>query len=324
MPNTLLEADFLTVDLKSIYNRTAQTNAGETDNSAASSEQPNSTEKVDAADTKLMQVLKDSGIEDADVIKKLLALGSYFKKAIEVLGNKATPGTGANPILGFVAQSKVQENFIKTGLLNINSFKAIYNAVAKNLVADSEFFAINDYNIIYCKDLYRKPAKEIEEYLRLQRTILKPSATKYTTDDLIKNKKVFLKATDETSTNLPAMLNAKLNELSLAERIEDEFDERETAVRLDNEKQEDIVNKLADSQGKIPNAIAFATLLSLVVSTNNAKVKSALKDPRFKDVHNEQLVMAISSLAGKSLLPKGRMRTEDIESLAVKIIAKLN
>ena len=123
MPNTLLEADFLTVDLKSIYNRTAQTNAGETDNSTASSEQPNSTEKVNAADAELLQVLKNSGIKDTDVIKKLLALGPYFKKAIEVLGNKADKGPGANPILGFVAQGEVQQNFIKTGLLNINSFK---------------------------------------------------------------------------------------------------------------------------------------------------------------------------------------------------------
>lgn len=324
MPNTLLEADFLTVDLKSIYNRTAQTNAGETDNSTASSEQPNSTEKVNAADAELLQVLKNSGIKDTDVIKKLLALGPYFKKAIEVLGNKADKGPGANPILGFVAQGEVQQNFIKTGLLNINSFKAIYNAVAKNLVADSEFFAINKYNIIYCKDLYRKPAKEMEGYLRLQSTILKPSAAKYTVDDLIKNKKVFLKAANKASTGLPDMLDAKLNELSLAERIEDTFDGRETTIRLNNEKQEDITNSLTDGQGKIPNAVAFATLVSLAVSTNNAKVKSALKAPQFKEVQNEQLVAAISSLASKSLLPKGRLRTEDVESLVTKIMSKLN
>ena len=324
MPNTLLEADFLTVDLKSIYNRTAQTNAGETDNSTASYEQPNSTEKVDAADAELLQVLKNSGIKDADVIKKLLALGPYFKKAIEVLGNKADKGPGANPILGFVAQGEVQQNFIKTGLLNINSFKAIYNAVAKNLVADSEFFAINKYNIIYCKDLYRKPAKEMEGYLRLQSTILKSSAAEYTSDDLIKNKKVFLQAANEASTNLPDMLDAKLNELSLAERIEDTFDGRGAAIRLDNKKQEYITNSLADGQGKIPNAVAFATLVSLAVSTNNAKVKSALKAPQFKEVHNEQLVAAISSLASKSLLPKGRLRTEDVESLVNKIMSKLN
>ena len=128
----------------------------------------------------------------------------------------------------------MQQELIKPGLLNINTFKAIYNAVAKNLVADSEFFAESksNYNIIYCKDLYSKPAVEMEEYLKLQSEILSPDARSYTARDVIKNKKIFLyidtidelnikkRAEDIKNYNkdLPQILNAKLNSLKLTVR----------------------------------------------------------------------------------------------------------
>ena len=126
-----------------------------------------------------------------DIAKKLLALGEPFIKTLRVLGLNPEKGVGANPILGFVTQEGVRDNLLNTGLLNSNTFRAIYNAIANKQVAHSQFFEENEYNIIYCKDLYTKAPSVMAKYLDEQKDILDPSATHYTSEIINNNKRAF-------------------------------------------------------------------------------------------------------------------------------------
>ena len=183
MPKTLLESDFLTIDLRSFYSDASAQDEAEEQPSEDTTQQPN----ADEVEQKLLDITKDPAL-----VKKLLDLGEPFKTACKKLGYKVKQENGSNPILAFVLQSYVQERLITPGLLNRNTFKAIYNAVAKNLVADSEFFSTNNYNIIYCQDLYRKTASEMESYLKEQSQILTTSASSYSSKVQTANKKAFI------------------------------------------------------------------------------------------------------------------------------------
>ena len=105
------------------------------------------------ADNKTVEKQLIQLTNDLTFAKKLLALGEPFEKACKVLGYNITNENGGNPLLAFVIK---QKHLVDSGAINANTFKALYNAVAKHLVADSEFFKPNDYNIIYCKNLYKK------------------------------------------------------------------------------------------------------------------------------------------------------------------------
>ena len=204
----LFESDFQTVDIKSLFNNQKElksetdSNVNAEDNQGAA---PKSLEDWEALlDTQIKKnrslghearepehVVETKIFEDffksnwdAECARQLLSIGDLLRKAIKVLGFDET-----NPILAFISNNYVKENIIRPGLLNSSTFKAIYEAVSENLVADSEFFRPNNYNIIYCKDLYTKTSKEILEYLKLQKKILMIHDNKYRAEDVRNNKK---------------------------------------------------------------------------------------------------------------------------------------
>jgi hypothetical protein len=219
MSEKLLEADFLTVDLKSTFSRQMSDEGSASDELAATQIEIEAPENSSPqrqtsfdwgkelknrleSNRKMSSEARQSEYEietkffkeffsanwDPDCAKQLMLMGEPLRKALKVLGFDKR----VNPILGFISIKYVQEKLIKTKLLNVNTFKAIYNAVAKKLVADSEFLKANDYNIIYCQDLYKKPLTDIEKYLKAQSTILKTSLDTYTADRQLFNKKVFV------------------------------------------------------------------------------------------------------------------------------------
>ena len=345
MSNILLEADAYTVDLRSITkhikDKPESPKAKGTDSSEVNAKPVSS-----LTDDEIKNLLSNTFKMKPAIVQRIMDFGTPFKKAIRTLGTKIDEGIGANPLLAFVCQKYVQEQLIEPGLLNSSSFKAIYDAVSKDLVADSEFFVANNYNIIYCKNLYRKPAGEILKYLSLQSEILSPSAREYHAKDFINNKKVFLfieelptelntKKRAEDVNNfladssaadilkkLPKISDAKLNSLELAEAIKSKAGSVHT-VPLKDSDQDDIMQRLMDDRGQLDLAKTYALLLVLAVNSRNKRAKEILNRAKFSGLNPRQITDASINLAQYPILPNGQLKVQDINSLIDKIEAKL-
>lgn len=308
MANILHEADSFTVDLRSIYS------------GAANNEQAqNSSSSSNSGDNQLVAILKRNDITNPETIKKLLTFGEPFTRAIKILGenvDKDGNQVRRNPILAFVAQEEVQASLINTNYLNANTFKAIYNAVAHKLVVDSEFFNSNGYNLIYCPILYKRSAKEIEEYLKLQSEVLKPTATKYDGRLQSLNKKVFIETTD--SNNVTMQNASRLNSLERAKQIRSYNSDGESdKIHRNSNELDKIVAKLDTLANK------FAAILSLSTSSKSGKAKKALNSPAFSGLNQKQIANAFISLSSNDILPKGQLAEDDADALVVKILSSL-
>jgi hypothetical protein len=277
----------------------------------------------------------ESGIWDEKCAKVLLEIGTPLKKAFKVLGfNKMT-----NPLLGFISQDYVKKTLLATGLLNANTFKAIYNAVADHKVADSEFLTYRDYNIIYCPSLYKKSLTDIEKYLDLQKSCLKPDANKYTLDAQIKNKKAFinLEYIKEVSSEndikkrlgIIASVEAdkikkmsdstvELNSIKFAETILGKVDNvTPNSVHISKDKQTAILDELTSPYQM------FALLQYLFINANSSKAKEALADSKFSSLSSSDIIKATEWLVTSKLIPAGKLASEDANDIAEAIIKKL-
>lgn len=119
-----------------------------------------------------------------------------------------------NPILAFFLNPFTKE-LLESGLLDEIKYKAIHNSVANHLMAESEYFKENNYNILYCLDLYNKTAADIETYLTYQKSILKPSDNKTKAINI----QIFLADGSEDMS----VANAKLNTLEDIKKAIEKF-----------------------------------------------------------------------------------------------------
>lgn len=329
MSEILLESDFLTVDLRSLYSNQAEYN---TDNSQKPTEATN-----------IRHELIAHGIPE-NTVEKLMLFGEPLKKALKVLGfRKNDPKANNNPILAFIKQDYVQKVLIDTGLLNASTFKAIYNAVSKKLVADSEFFKVNSYDIIYCRDLYKKSAKEIEEYLNTQSTILTVGASSYSGKLQAQNKKAFIHidglyregtSEEELEPSKRAILvnkqetvaksvtdtDAKINKLDFVKLV---AGINKYGAEFGEDAQNELINKLKQIGVKLENAV-FATLLALSLNTTSKKVRSAMADQVFANKSDVEVISAMNKLSTGNILPKEQMSASDADALADKLLVALN
>lgn len=266
-----------------------------------------------------------------EIGERLVSIGDPLTKAIKVLGFNPAK----NPILGFIRQKRVVTSLIATKKLNVETFKAIYNAVANNLIAHSELIKEKpkneEYNIIYCLDLYNKPVKEMLEYIKLQSQILKVSATQYTEADQLKNKRAFLyvdaikeqeenkRATEInklSNDQLPIVASAKLNTLTLARVIDGKVHTPTTS--LGGKEQDKLVAQLVTLADK------HAALLALVLTTQNVAAKNALNDTAFAGLSSDDKLKAAIALSEKGIMPKGQLNKTDADTLVAKIMASLH
>lgn len=366
MPIKLLESEFLTVDLSSLFNNTKSEDEktatlGATTETTTKSLLPPKGEWLQWGELRKQRLAanhsksseerrSDYDVEaeffkefytanwEKEIAEKLLLLGEPLKKVLRVVGFKRS-----NPILGFINQEFVQKVLLHTDLLNVNTFIAIYNAVANELVADTEFFKRNDYNIIYCKDLYRKSPSEMEEYLKLQQSFLKPSARQYLPTDLIRNKIAFFHIADIKELNItkrvetinklykenklaadkiPSALGSKttLNNLDLIKEFQDKLGLKPTGKK----------NKNAHMSAKAMNSLVaklvrpsdcFAVIQHLSITTGVVEAKNALKHEKFKGLTGEQIAKATAAMAPH--LNKGTLPDEEVRSLVTMILGKL-
>ena len=352
MSEKLLESDFITVDLRSVFNKAesaespekpeAEKSAGGTgtateDALPAKGAWGKWEERLDKRRTANSQLSSEARLSDyeveakffkeffsvnwgVDVGKKLDLIGEPLKKAFKALGFEPTK----NPILAFILQDTVIK-LINNDKLNANTFKAIYNAVAKRQVAPKEFFVKNDYNIIYCPDLYNKSLEEMTKYLELQKEVLEEKDTTF-------NKKVFLYTNEileqdpekraniikdliELKSDMTDVASAKLNSLKLANLISDKKDTKQT--QLNTAGQDKIVAKLSQPSDK------FAAILALSLSTDSKKAKAALSSEVFGELDGTAKIKAILKLAGNNILPKGQLNSADADALVDKLMASM-
>ena len=268
---------------------------------------------------------------DEACAEQLISLGEPLKKAIKILGfNHRT-----NPILGFIINSYVINNLIKTKLLNVNTFKAIYNAVSKKLVAHTEFMKANDSNIIYCQDLYRRSAAEMEKYLNIQSKILKPSASEYTEEDIEKNKKVFFyhKAIKEHGTldALPAGASlhsakssgTKMNSLDFASTLAGASN-KSTSSTTDSGNSASTASSLArkiTSGNGNTSAQAFAAIQYLSATTDIPEVKAALKYEAFKAIPMEAFIVASANVT--KIMKEADLPDAEVKSFISLLLGRL-
>lgn len=204
------------------------------------------------------------------VAKSLLPI-EQLQEDIKILGFKKQ----TNPLLIFFGNKYVQTALLNTGLINSNTYKAIHNAKARVLVADSEFLEANEYNILYCRNLYQRSVSEIEAYLEAQKKSLPTNVSAYSPERLDRNKRIFLqlgqtsvKAKDAKLNSLAAVydiLNIKQKNTSVNKSSEEETEDLE----IDQE----LVDLLTESK-----ANAFVALQYIGGSLGHEKALKALSE----------------------------------------------
>ena len=353
MSKTLLESNFLTIDLSAITGKSASTTPNMPNNKPEANSGPvtdwGAEYEKRVADNKALD--SESRISDGeldntffteyfeanwgkDVADLLLAIGEPLKKIFKALKFKPD----ANPILAFISDTYVLDNLIKTKLLNAVTFRAIYNAVANRWIADKEWYQANDYNIIYCRDLYKKSAAEMAAYLKQQKNELSPSKSPYSDDLTSTNKKVFFNIEDITEAEsskraqaikaykgaLPSALdsNTTLNNIDLVKILvgpkafEDESGETGKNAHLSSDAIRAKVAKLDNLAKK------FAALVYLNIAYNSEAARKGLKDQRFGNISSSEITKATVEI--QTLFSKAKYPANEIQELVDAILASLN
>lgn len=349
----LLEAGPGTVDLRALFSNTHQevTPAGAEEHTEVEADNvETSTQETSVGEWEWGDTLKNLGFQP-DIISKLKALGKPFSQALKILGANPKFVNGGNPLLAFVKQKYVQEKLLSTDLLNANTFRALYNAISKRQVAHSEFFKVNDYNIIYCQALYKKSASEIAEYLEVQKNILGPTAKQYTQATLSKNKKAFFyiekidgipnKINRELSTELniekrAALLkginvevkklpdawrtNTALNSLKLAKKVAG------ASITLDDTELDKSSHSRTENISKLVKELHspadfFAALQYISLTTKVPEADEALKNAKLQNIDSERIAQATTTI--KSIVSKSRISETEAKALVAVILGKM-
>ena len=366
MSEILLEADYVKVDLRSIINSAkapaseeTSTDGTVTTDSAAlpkrgewlewgelrkqrlatnAAKKPGEAKSEYEVETEFFKEFYNANW-DKEIAEKLIALGEPLKKLLKVIGFKKS-----NPILVFINQEFVQKVLLHANLLNVNTFKVIYNAIVTHLLADSEFFKRNTYNLIYCKDFYRKPIKDMEEFLKVQKTFLNPSAEQYTNKATLLNRIAFfnissIKEPDVirradtlkklyqenklTDDNIPTAYEASLNNLAVAKELADKLgfrvtDTKKSSASMGAKSMNSLINKINTKWGL---SHYFAVILHLSTTSDLLEVRRALHHDKFKGLSGDDIAAASTEVA--PLLGKGKLPDEEVKMLVATILDNL-
>jgi hypothetical protein len=361
MPNQLLESDFLTVDLSAVFrNQASIPNAA---SNVLGANEPTTTKQIKPANYDWSRDLKDRldanrsmspesrkseySIEtqffteffnnlfgSAELTKRALAVGDVLQKDIKILGFKKAK----NPILAFLSVKYVQDNLLKTGLLNVNTYKVIHNAVAKSLMADSEFYKKNSYNIIYCRNFYTKSVTEMEELLKIQKMNLASNKYPYSAKTQDDNKRIFfyIKSIKEQDISrrkkdvvnfsgvLPAATQAAtaLNSLEFCRSITGWSDTDDTEASTNKSTSKGAKSSAALVKKLETPAQVFAALQYLSMATEIPEAKKALQHGKFKSLRAEDLVAATNYVA--KLVPESVPSAEETKTLITAMLSRLD
>jgi hypothetical protein len=267
----------------------------------------------------------------AELTKRALAVGDVLQKDIKILGFKKAK----NPILAFLSVKYVQDNLLKTGLLNVNTYKVIHNAVAKSLMADSEFYKKNSYNIIYCRNFYTKSVTEMEELLKIQKMNLASNKYPYSAKTQDDNKRIFfyIKSIKEQDisrrkkdvVNFSGVLPAATQAATVLNNIE--FCRSITGWSDTEASTNKSTRKVAKSSTALVKKLetpaqVFAALQYLSMATEIPEAKKALQHDKFKRLRAEDLVAATNYVA--KLVPESVPSAEETKTLITAMLSRLD
>lgn len=160
---------------------------------------------------------------DTQKTQALLAIGKQLRDDIMTYGFTVED----NAILAFLKQPYVSNSIVRTKKLNSNNYKGFNAAFVRDLIPANELRLENNYNIIYCLDLYNKSAADFLKYIVFQGYTLDIERTSYTKTAQQKNRKILLVANGE---DIPEMTDAaaKLKTLEEIEFLLEETMAKET------------------------------------------------------------------------------------------------
>lgn len=267
-----------------------------------------------------------------DVGTKLNAFNkiqNYFIRNDQVSVAAFNPDT--SPLLKFLIKEFVI-NLIKGDKFKSGTFNAMLLAYKDNIVKANEFSskASEEYNILYCLNLYEKSPSEILEYLKQQQKVLSNSV------NIIENKLTFLKTgtiaafePDERAKEIKSKIKAKelpadlaniktctLNNLDLVKLIAGS--DHTTTTSLNSAGQDTVVAKLPTLADK------FAAIFALSLTTSSSDAKQALKNNMFGGISAEDKFNAAVRIASSDILPKGQLNKADADTLVAKIISSIS
>ncbi len=330
MSKILLESDFLTVDLKALSAGQKGTSEPQGSGKAAEGSKTGSNPETPAAKAKNIRIdwskelkkrleanaeldpearQKDFDIENefwleyftanfgAEVAELLNSI-ELLKKDIKILEFKKQ-----SPIVAFFKAKYVQTDLVKTKLINSNTYRVIHNAFAKRLVSDFEFLKVNEYNIIYCKDLYLKPVADMEKYLELQKQVLPTNTATYSEELTSKNKKIFLDGAQKSVKAKAAKLKS-LKEIESLYKLSTKKKDKdiEASESNDNADGEEIEAKTFNAQAHLAAFIktkehVFATLQYLGMTTKSTEATKTLANFNFGQLDGSKLINASKEIA---------------------------
>ena len=223
-----------------------------------------------------------------------------------------------NPILAFFLNPFTKE-LLENGLLDKIKYKAIHNAVAKHLMPESEYIKENNYNILYCLDLYNKTAADIETYLTYQKNILVPSMKKYSDKTKARNIQIFLVNGSEDMQSASAKLNALEDIQEIIEKVTGKSlstgEGSDTSQKAGNshEKFVQLVNQI-DSEAGI---VAFLQYISMnaghsIVRDTLAKLINKVPAEALLRATGEISVLTTEYLSNKRLTKKEAQELLDL------------
>ena len=273
----------------------------------------------------------------AEMVKPLEKLGDALKQDLE---NWELDPTSKNPLIPFFKQKFIQSTLIK--LIDSERYQAIHTAIEDTLMADSEFRELKSYNVLYCKNLYKKSSAVMIEYFKLQKTILYNSKNSDSKKAVNRNKRILFdlggaltqgysfeqKIEFQRSAQIEhalknSVVDLTLNELNLAKAILSKYDDYKTAsdeqeVTSDtsniNTISSDIQNQAKKANSYTPIA---AALMHLATNLNNTEAAAALQKSPFTDVKMSDALKYFSSLNLANL----KVNTSEANQLVKSLIS---
>ena len=225
-----------------------------------------------------------------------------------------------NPVLAFFLNPFTKE-LLENGLLDKIKYKAIHNSVAKHLMAESEYLKENNYNILYCLDLYNKTAADIETYLTYQKSILIPSMKKYNDKTKARNIQIFLVNGSVDMQSANARLNALEDIKEIIEKV--------TGKPLNASEETDNVQKTGNSHVNFvqlvnqikseAEIVAFLQYISMSAGHNTVKKVLTQFSSGMSAGEILEATSSISELTAEYLGNKRLTRTEAQELLELLV-----
>lgn len=384
MSEILHESDFINVDIKSMINKYRNgNNSAAHDEVAATQETKNtSQEKAQTTNTKwetelairlnknkkLGQDARESDVAielkffndfytavwGKSLAKNLMQIGEPLRTIFKKMVFDKDVSLVSNPIYNFLNLDYVKKELLATNLINVNTFKGIFNAYAKNLLIYDNLNKVVAHDIIYCRDLYKNSAEDIKSYLNVQHDILS-AKKKPSNGESIEtvNRKIFLEVPtvdyndldiskvnniigELTLDKIPSTIDteAKLNSIAvinslksmLGPSIEHKVGEVENNKKsnktdspiqkhLGPEGRKDFVDTL-NSPAEILAAIQHFSLVS-----NSDTARKAMLDPIFKSISTEELIQA--SLRLPKEVTSARLMNKDASALVAMLMDKI-